>query len=137
MRVLLGALALWLAGMVIGSVVFAVPALKAAAPIPYFASNPFITLPIIVTWAFLARWLSRSRIVASPSPYTEGLRTGVVFALVNLALDRVVVVGLLHAGADFYSWAGPWLAYATALLVPWIVGYQESRRRRAVQSPAQ
>jgi len=78
--------------------------------------------------AFLAYVLARSRIVAAPAPQTEGLRFGAVFAAVNVVLDRIVVVGVFQT-ADFYSWAGPWLAYATVLLVPLILGYRESRRR--------
>lgn len=127
-RALAGGAILWLIGMVIGAVVFAIPPLRSAPEIPYVAANPFITVPILLTWPLLARRLAQPH-VAAADPLAEGIRVGLVFLAVNAVLDRAIVVGLMGAGAEFYSYAGLWLAYATLVFAPWSGGRGWVRRR--------
>ena len=52
----------------------------------------------------------------------EGMKLGVVFFLVNIALDVVVLMLLLKAGSRFLMSLTLWLAYLMLLLIPLIVG---------------
>jgi hypothetical protein len=122
-------LLLWLVGMIVGSLVFAVPTLKAAPAIPYVTTNPFITLPILVLWAALVPALARGLTADARTPEGEGLRVGAIFLAVNVLLDAALVVGAMNAGLGFYAHLGPWVAYSLLLLLPWRVG------RAAVRGP--
>jgi hypothetical protein len=134
LRSLAKALVFWLAGMVIGIVVFSVPQLRTASPIPYVSANPFISLPILLLWPVLARRFAWKHVSSVGDPTAEGLRLGLMFLAVNAVLDRVVVFGLMEAGADFYSYLGLWLAYLLLLLVPWYVGRGVGRQRAGARS---
>ena len=129
-RVVASGLLLWIVGMVVGSVVFAVPRLKAAPPIPYLTANPCVTVPIVVLWVPLAWLLVRRSISRSSDPAGEGLRTGLLLVAVNMLLDLVFVAGVMHAGPRFYAYAGLWLAYAALIVVPWVAGLQVAKKRR-------
>jgi hypothetical protein len=50
------------------------------------------------------------------------LQVGLWFAAVNAALDLIVIVGLKRNGPGFYAYAGPWVAYATLIAMPWLTG---------------
>ena len=121
-RAIVGGLLLWLTGMVVGIAVFSVPQLRSAPAIPFLTSNPFITAPILVIWIVLSRSLARRFLVDAPKPAAEGLRIGLLFFAVNAVLDFVVVVGLMKNGINFYAYLGPWLGYATLVIMPWMVG---------------
>jgi hypothetical protein len=116
------ALILWAAGFVIGGVVFSVPALRGAPAIPFVSSNPYITAPILIVWTMLSCILARPLLTRTADPVSQGLRIGLLFAAVNAMLDLVVVVGLMGNGPGFYAYAGPWVAYATLVAVPWLTG---------------
>ena len=122
LRVVSGGLLLWLTGMIVGIVVFSLPHLKGVPPVPFISSNPLITLPIWVIWAFLSRRLARPLVRRAADPSGEGLRVGLGFAAVNALLDLVVVAGLMKNGMAFYSYLGPWLAYVILIIVPWMTG---------------
>jgi hypothetical protein len=114
---------LWLTGMIVGSVVFATPQLKATPAIPYLTANPFITFPIIALWSLLAWALTRKTVSLAPDPRAEGLRIGLVFLVTNAVLDLLLVVGAMRAGISFYSYAGLWFAYGVLVIAPWFVGH--------------
>jgi hypothetical protein len=115
-------LVLWLVGVVIGSVVFAIPQLRTAPEVPHLAANPFITVPIITLWPILSWATARGDISSAAEPREEGIRIGVVYLVVNLLLDLVLVVGAMGAGLHFYAFAGLWAAYSVLLAVPWLTG---------------
>ena len=116
------ALVIWLVGFVWGSIVFMTPALRATAPIPYISSNPTISFPILLIWTVLALLFARSYLKGAAEPEREGFRLGVVFTLVNFALDLIVLVFLLKTGFKYFVSASVWFAYATLMLIPWLTG---------------
>jgi hypothetical protein len=120
-------LILWLTGMIVGSVAFAVPGLKAKPAIPYVSANPAISLPILVLWPVVAFLLVRGPLARAPIPAREGLRIGCVFLAVNAALDLGLVVGAMKAGLEFYSYASLWVAYGVLVAVPWLTGRSLAR----------
>jgi hypothetical protein len=122
------AVIIWLSGMVIGSVVFAVPELRQAQPVPGLSSNPFITAGILPAFAVLAWLLPRRRVSASAAPPAEGFCVGVTLAVVNATLDALVVVGAMQNGLGFYAYGGPWIAYAILITAPWLTGLRALSR---------
>lgn len=116
------ALLIWAIGFVWGSVVFMTPALKATAPIPYISSNPAISFPILLIWTVLALLLARTYLKNANDPAREGLRLGIMFALVNLVLDLIILVFLLKTGFKYFISASVWFAYLSLILIPWITG---------------
>jgi hypothetical protein len=122
MKALGFAVLLWLVGFVWGSVVFMSPALKAAAPIPYVSSNPWISFPILLAWLPLAYALARHHLRASPEPPAEGLKLGAAFAATNVLLDLLVLVLLFSAGGKYFASLTVWFGYALLLVVPVWVG---------------
>lgn len=121
-RVITYGLALWLTGMIVGSIVFATPQLRATPAIPHLTANPFITVPIIVLWGCFAWMLTRRTLAVAPDPRTEGLRVGLGLLATNVLLDLLLVVGAMRVGVAFYSYAGLWIAYGVLVVVPWLVG---------------
>jgi hypothetical protein len=116
------ALLLWILGFIWGSIVFMTPALRATKPIPYISSNPAISFPIIFVWTVLTLLLARNYLKGATDRDNEGLKLGVTFVVVNFLLDLIVLVFLLQAGSKYFVSASVWFAYATLLLIPWIVG---------------
>src|SRR5262245_39664923 len=92
------AILIWIIGFVWGSFVFMTPALKATPAIPYVSANPAISFPILLAWIPVTYLCARVCLRRSPNPTSQGLKTGIVFAAVNLWLDCVVLVMLLKAG---------------------------------------
>jgi uncharacterized membrane protein (DUF441 family) len=129
-------LLLWFSGMVVGSIVFATPQLEAARPIQYLTANPFITVPIIPLWTILAWAFSRGSVSRAPEPREEGIRIGLVFLAVNVLMDLLLMVGVMHVGASFYSYAGLWLAYLVLVAVPWLTGRAALAARRPIAARA-
>jgi hypothetical protein len=117
-----GGVILWLSGLGVGTLVFAMPRLAATPPIPHVSSHPWITGPVVLLWSFLAWLLARRGVASASHPAAEGLRTGLTFAAVNVLLDLLVVVGLMGNGLRFYGFLGPWLAYLVLVIVPWWTG---------------
>ncbi|HRY09961.1 MAG: hypothetical protein KC544_08050 [Gemmatimonadetes bacterium] len=115
-------LAFWIVGMVAGIVVYAVPRLKATPPVHGLSANPWITLMILAAWIAMAWFLARSRLPKAADPTAEGLRLGILLCVVNVLLDLAIVVKAMGTGGAFYRYLGPWLAYASLVVVPWLVG---------------
>jgi hypothetical protein len=117
------AILLWVTGFIWGSIVFMTPALKAAAPIPYVSSNPAISFPILIGWIFLTWLLAKNYLKgAAGDTAAEGLKFGIVLAVVNFVLDLVVLVILLKAGAKYFASLSVMVAYALLIVIPWLVG---------------
>jgi hypothetical protein len=52
----------------------------------------------------------------------EGLRLGLLFAVINLILDLLVLVILFKNGLAYFASLTVWLAYFILLTVPWFTG---------------
>ena len=116
------AVLIWVVGFIWGSIVFMTPALRSTPPIPYVSSNPAISFPIILLWTVLTLLLAKSYLKATSEKEQEGLRLGLVFVLVNFALDLVVLVFLLQTGFKYFVSASVWFAYTNLVVIPWLTG---------------
>jgi hypothetical protein len=127
-RAIAFAVLLWIVGFAWGSIVFMTPSLKAAAPIPFVSTNPWISFPILLAWLPLAYFLARTCLVPAPAPASEGLKLGLVFAITNVVLD---LVAIFKTGFAYFASLTVIAGYALLLLVPWAVGrsLQEALRR--------
>ena len=119
-RALAYALLIWITGFVWGSVVFMTPALKSVSSIPYVSRYPLISFPLLIVWPALAYLLARSYLKRTRA--REGFKLGVLFALVNFALDLLVLVLLFKNGFAYFASLTVWLAYFILLAVPWFTG---------------
>ena len=116
------ALLIWLSGFVWGSVVFMTPALRNVAAIPYVSRYPAISFPLLILWPIITYLLARSYLKRTTDTATEGLRLGVLFAVVNFILDLLVLVLLFKNGVGYFASVTVWLAYFILLTVPWFKG---------------
>ena len=116
------AVLIWLSGFVWGSVVFMTPALRNIAAIPYVSRYPAISFPLLLLWLLIAYLLARSYLKVTTDKATEGLRLGVLFAVVNFVLDLLVLVLLFKNGFTYFASLTVWLAYFILLTVPWFTG---------------
>ena len=121
-KALIYAVLLWTIGFVWGSIVFMTPALKTVAAIPYVSSNPAISFPILIIWLIVTYLLAKSYLKAAGDKAAEGLKLGIMFSVVNLALDLLVVVLLLKAGFGYFVSLTVWLGYFMLFIIPWIAG---------------
>lgn len=120
-RALAYALVIWLVGFVWGSVVFMTPALKNIPSLPYISRYPAISFPVLILWLLIAYLFARSYLKTSAAP-GEGLKLGLVFAVVNFVLDLLVLVLLFKNGFAYFASLTVWLAYFILLAVPWFAG---------------
>ena len=116
------ALALPSVGFVWGALSANVASLRSARPIPRFARNRAVALPILVAWALLAYLLAKRYLTMTGGGAAEGLRLGVVFFMVALVFDLLVVAGIVGEGRRHFTQPVLWLAYALLVVVPWAVG---------------
>ena len=121
-KALIYAVLLWVVGFVWGSIVFMTPALKTVAAIPYVSSNPAISFPILIIWLIVTYLLAKSYLKAAGDKAAEGLKLGIMFSVVNLALDLLVLVLLLKAGFGYFVSLTVWLGYFMLFIIPWIAG---------------
>ncbi|HMG77025.1 MAG TPA: hypothetical protein VK582_26360 [Pyrinomonadaceae bacterium] len=121
-KALIYAVLLWTIGFVWGSIVFMTPALKTVAAIPYVSSNPAISFPILIIWLIVTYLLAKSYLKAAGDKAAEGLKLGIMFSVVNLALDLLVLVLLLKAGFGYFVSLTVWLGYFMLFIIPWIAG---------------
>jgi hypothetical protein len=128
-KALLYGLLIWIVGFVWGSFVFMIPALKSVSPVPYVSRNPAISFPILAIWLVLTYILARSFFKSSAAPAEDGLRLGLIFAMVNFVLDLVVLVLLLKTGVDYFISLSVWIAYAMLLVIPWLTGLSLQKAR--------
>ena len=116
------AVLIWLSGFVWGSVVFMTPALRNVAAIPYVSRYPAISFPLLLLWLLITYLLARSYLKVTTDKVTEGLRLGLLFAIVNFVLDLLVLVILFKSGLAYFASLTVWLAYFILLTVPWFTG---------------
>jgi len=121
-KALFYAVLLWVIGFVWGSIVFMTPALKTVAAIPYVSSNPAISFPILFIWLIVTYVLAKSYLKAAGDKVGEGLKLGITFSVVNVALDLLVLVLLLKAGFSYFISLTVWLGYFMVFVIPWIAG---------------
>lgn len=121
-KALIYAVLLWTIGFVWGSIVFMTPALKTVAAIPYVSSNPAISFPILIIWLIVTYILAKSYLKAAGDKAAEGLKLGIMFSVVNLALDLLALVLLLKAGFGYFVSLTVWLGYFMLFIIPWIAG---------------
>jgi len=121
-RALAYAVLIWLSGFVWGSVVFMTPALRNIAAIPYVSRYPAISFPLLLLWLLITYLLARSYLKVTTDKATEGLRLGVLFAIVNFVLDLLVLVILFKNGFAYFASLTVCLAYFILLTVPWFTG---------------
>ena len=122
------AVLIWIIGFVWGSVVFMTPALKGISSIPYVSRYPAISFPVLILWLLVAYALSRNYLRAATDKPSEGLKLGLLFAVVNLFLDLLVLVILFKNGFDYFVSLTVWLAYLILFIVPWLVGRSLAKR---------
>jgi hypothetical protein len=116
------AVLIWLSGFIWGSVVFMTPALRNVAAIPYVSRYPAISFPLLLLWPLIAYLLARSYLKKATDLAAEGLRLGLLFAVVNLVLDLLVLVFLFKNGFAYVASLTVWLAYFILLTVTWFTG---------------
>ena len=116
------AILIWIIGFVWGSIVFMTPALKNISGIPYVSRYPAISFFILLIWPVVTYFLARNYLLGTINRDAEGLKLGLVFSGIIFALDLVVLVFLLKAGASYFASATIWLAYFILLLIPWLTG---------------
>ena len=121
-RALAYAVLLWITGFIWGMVVFMTPALKNIPSIPYVSRYPAISFPVLVLWLLITYLLARSYLRMTTDKSAEGLKLGVLFALVNFVLDLLVLVILFKNGFGYFASLTVWLAYLILLTVPWFTG---------------
>ncbi len=127
------ALVVWMSGFVWGSVVFMTPALKNVPEIPGVSRYPLISFPLLLVWSIAAVFLARAYLRGTPHKAAEGLKFGLVLALVNVLLDALVLAIAFGGGCDVFRYATLWVAYLLLMLIPWLTG----RRLEAPAPPAQ
>ncbi len=113
------AVLIWVIGFVWGTVVFMTPALASVAPIPYVSRYPLISFPLLVILPLVSYLLARNYLKTAPDKTREGLKLGITFAVVNFALDLLILVLLFKNGPVYFASLTVWLAYLILLLVPW------------------
>ena len=121
-KALIYAVLLWVIGFVWGSIVFMTPALKTVSAIPYVSSNPAISFPILFIWLIVTYLLAKSYLKTADDRADPGLKLGILFSVVNVALDLLVLVLLLKAGFSYFISLTVWLGYVMLFMIPWIVG---------------
>ena len=121
-KAFVSAVLLWVIGFVWGSIVFMAPALKAVPALPYVSSNPAISFPILFIWLIVTYLLAKSYLKAASDKFSEGLKLGIMFSVVNAVLDLLVLVFLLKAGFSYFISVTVWLGYLMLFIIPWIAG---------------
>ena len=116
---LLLALGLWVIGFVWGSIVFMTPLLKAAAPIAFVSSNPWISFPILVAWLPICFLLAKRYLRSVHNPAGEGMKLGIVFSVSNFVLDLLVLVIAFNTGFQYFASLSVIAGYVLLFLVPW------------------
>ena len=127
-RALKYALVLISVGFVWGALSANIGAFRSARPIPYFAHNWAVALPILVAWSLLAYVLTRRYLVLTGAAAHEGLRVGLVFAGAAFVFDLVVVAGIVGEGWRHFRQPVLGLGYALLVGIPWLVGRTSGAR---------
>ncbi len=109
-------------GFVWGAISANVDVLRSARPIRHFAHNRAVALPILAAWTLLAYMLARPYLTVIGGGAAEGLRLGLIFAVAAFVFDLVIVAGIVGEGRRHFAQPVLWLAYASLVSVPWLVG---------------
>src|SRR6266545_6398866 len=96
--------------------------LRKAAPIPFIANNPVISLPTDVVCLGLAWVLSTHYLRDVEAPAAEGLKLGLLATSVGLTLDLIVVAWPVGIGPRHFAQLAVWLGYGELISIPWLVG---------------
>jgi len=123
------AVLIWIIGFSWGTVVFMTPALRNISAIPFVSRYPAISFPVLIIWLLIAYLLAGRYLRAATDEASEGLRLGLMFAVVNLLLDLLILVLLFKNGFGYFASFTVWLAYFILLIVPWLVGRSLANRR--------
>ena len=123
------AILIWIVGFVWGSVVFMTPALKATPAIPYVSAHPAISFPILLLWIPITYLAARVCLWRSRNPTNEGVKVGIMFAVINFMLDLLMLVILLKAGFGYFASLTVWLGYLILLIIPWLTGRSLQKTR--------
>jgi hypothetical protein len=119
---------IWLIGFAWGTMVFMTPALRNIPAMPYVSRYPAISFPLLIVWLLVGYVLARSYLRGATNPASEGLKLGLMFAVINLVLDLLILVLLFANGVAYFASLTVWLAYLILLIVPWIVGRSLANR---------
>ena len=98
------------------------PALKSVPAIPYVSSNPAISFPILLIWLVVTYVIAKRYLKTADDKAAQGLKLGVMFALVNIVLDLIVLVLLLKNGFGYFLSLTVWCGYSILLAIPCLVG---------------
>ena len=105
-----------------GAISANVAVLRLARPIPHFARNRAVAIPILLAWIALAYVLSRRYLALTGGGGAEGVWLGLVFAGAAFLFDLVVVAGMVGEGRRHFEQPVLWLGYALLVVLPWLVG---------------
>jgi len=94
--------------------------LRSSRPIPHFAHNWAVAVPILVVWILLAYVLARRYFMLTGAREEEGLFLGLVFAASAFLFDLIVVAGIVGEGCRHFRQPVLWVAYALLLVIPWV-----------------
>lgn len=119
------ALLIWIIGFIWGSVVFMTPALKNIPSIPFVSRYPAISFPLLLVSIIITYVLARSYLKQTSAGANEGLRLGILFAVVNCILDLLVLVLLFKNGFGYFASLTVLLDYLILIIVPWYAGRQQ------------
>ncbi len=119
------ALLIWIIGFIWGSVVFMTPALKNIPSIPFVSRYPAISFPLLLVSIIITYVLARSYLKQTSAGANEGLRLGILFAVVNCILDLLVLVLLFKNGFGYFASLTVLLYYLILIIVPWYAGRQQ------------
>lgn len=119
------ALLIWIIGFIWGSVVFMTPALKNIPSIPFVSRYPAISFPLLLVSIIITYVLARSYLKQTSVGANEGLRLGILFAVVNCILDLLVLVLLFKNGFGYFASLTVLLYYLILIIVPWYAGRQQ------------
>ena len=100
-----------------------VPTLRSSRPIPHFAHNWAVAVPILFVWILLAYVLARRYFMLTGAREEDGLFLGLVFAASAFLFDLIVVAGIVGEGCRHFRQPVLWVAYALLLVIPWLVGH--------------
>lgn len=124
---------IWSIGFIWGSVVLMVPQLKEIGSIAYVSTYPAISFPLLIAYPFLASLYTRNYLKSVGNKVGEGLRLGIAMALVNIILDRLVLVLAFKNGLSYFVSLSVLLGYAILVGVPAKVGQTFQKETPASQ----
>lgn len=111
-------ISIWLVGFAWGSAVFMIPVIRDVSPVAFVSTNLFISIPIVILWAILAKRLTRRYVAKSVTPRNDAQFLGTCFVSINAILDLFVLVIGFGVGLQYFTFLSVWVAYAVLLIIP-------------------